>query len=96
MKMDGTGGGGTGAGGGKFVNMESAGVFPRVAHRHMYLWIEQQIEVKEKLGGQKFATTVDSLDQFRNEVKVANEQNKHFSPLKLQELIDKAAPYSLL
>lgn len=79
-----------------FVNMESAGVFPRVAHRHMYLWIEQQIELKVKAGGPIFSSQVDSLDQFRQEVIVANENNKHFSQLKLQELIDKAAPYSLL
>lgn len=70
------------------------GAIPRVAHRHMYLWIEDQIEAKER--GAKGITTITTLEHFYQEVKQANEGNKHYNFQKLQELVAKAPPYSLL
>jgi hypothetical protein len=70
------------------------GPVPRVAHRHMYLWIEDQIGARDRQ--HKGLTTVETLDKFYEEVALANLGNKHFSSLKLRELVAKAPPYSLL
>lgn len=75
--------------------MESGGTYPRVAHRHLYLWIER----KTNEGGPEAARrlkTIPSLEAFYTEVAAANARNRHYSPLKLQEMVARAPPYSLL
>jgi hypothetical protein len=70
------------------------GSIPRVAHRHMYLWLEDQIELRQRTN--KDLTRVESQETFLNEVMTANTGNEHFSLNKLKELVAKAPPYSLL
>jgi hypothetical protein len=60
----------------------------------MYLWIEEQIEARDSVT--KGLTTIESLDNFYHQVRMANEGNRHYSFSKLQELVSKAPPYSLL
>lgn len=94
----GAGSGGSGGPAGpapSFAPMESGGPYPRVAHRHLYLWVERKANEKGPEAARR-VKTIPSLEAFYGEVAAANAGNKHYSPLKLQEMVVRAPPYSLL
>jgi hypothetical protein len=80
---------------GGFAPMESGGTYPRVAHRHLYLWIERKTNENGPEAARRLKT-IPPLEAFYGEVAAANAGNKHYSPLKLQEMVVRAPPYSLL
>lgn len=84
-----------GGGGPGFAPMESGGPYPRVAHRHLYLWVERKTNERGAEAARRIKT-IPSLEAFYGEVAAANAGNKHYSPLKLQEMVVRAPPYSLL
>ena len=83
------------AGGPGFAPMETGGTYPRVAHRHLYLWIERKVQERGMEAARR-VKTIASLEAFYAEVAKANEGNFYYSPSKLRELVAKAPPYSLL
>ncbi|TFJ80775.1 hypothetical protein NSK_007952 [Nannochloropsis salina CCMP1776] len=85
----------TSAQGGSWSHFESAGAFPRVAHRHLYLWLDQKIsELPENEA--KRVKAVGRLDSFYEEVNRANAANTLYDAAKLKEFVAKPSPYSLL
>ncbi len=81
--------------GGRWACFESAGAYPRVAHRHLYLWIDKKVQ---DLGEEeaRVLKSVGALDTFYAEVAAANAGNTLYSPAKLQAFVAKAPPYALL